>query len=128
MERFSPTAASHAVPIEVLNVLGAFRDGIVLVGGWVPDLLYPNGGHMGSLDVDLAVSRRALGANAYQTILRRMIAAGYSHHPSPTRFSKQVAGVEEPVKVDLNHPYFLGWPVLVAGGFFPLSPGLGCCQ
>ncbi len=101
MSTFDPTSASRAVLIEVMNVLGAFRDDIVLVGGWVPELLYPNRGHIGSLDVDLAVSRSALGENAYKTILNRMITAGYSHHPSPTRFTKPVAGVEEPVKVDL---------------------------
>jgi hypothetical protein len=84
----------------VMNVLGIFRDKIVLVGGWVPDLLYPNSGHIGSLDVDLAVSQSAIGANAYETILNRMVEAGYEHHASPTRFTKAVAGVEEPVKVD----------------------------
>jgi hypothetical protein len=78
-----------------------FRDKIVLVGGWVPDLLYPNSGHIGSLDVDLAVSQSAIGANAYETILNRMIEAGYEHHASPTRFTKAFAGVKEPVKVDL---------------------------
>ena len=101
MPTFDPTSASHAVLIEVMNVLGAFRDEIVLVGGWVPDLLYPHRGHMGSLDVDLAVSRKSLDANVYQTILNRMLTANYSHHTSPTHFTKTVAGVEEPVKVDL---------------------------
>lgn len=101
MPSFDPTSASHAVLIEVMNVLGSFRDEIVLVGGWVPELLYPNRGHMGSIDVDLAVSRTALRPNAYQTILSRMLKADYSHHASPTHFTKKVAGVEEPVKVDL---------------------------
>ncbi|MCY2987321.1 MAG: hypothetical protein NTY19_05575 [Planctomycetota bacterium] len=82
-------------------MLGAFRDEIVLVGGWVPDLLYPGRGHMGSLDVDLAISRKSLDANVYQTILHRMLKADYSHHTSPTHFTKTVAGVAEPVKVDL---------------------------
>lgn len=59
MKSFDPTSASRAVLIEVMNILGAFRDEIVLVGGWVPDLLYPGRGHMGSLDVDLAVSGTA---------------------------------------------------------------------
>lgn len=98
---FDPITASRAVLIEVMNVLGAFRGGIVLVGGWVPDLLYPDRGHIGSLDVDLAISRTALGENAYKTILTRMIAAGYSLHPSPAHFTKPVAGIEKPVKVDL---------------------------
>lgn len=101
MPNFDPTSASRAVLIELMNVLGTFRDEIVLIGGWVPDLLYPGRGHMGSLDVDLAISRNAIGSNVYQTILARMRDAGYAHHTSPTHFTKQVAGVEEPVKVDL---------------------------
>jgi hypothetical protein len=71
MKSFDPTSASRAVLIEVMNILGAFRDEMVLVGGWVPDLLYPDRGHMGSLDVDLAVSRKALRRGAYQTMLSR---------------------------------------------------------
>lgn len=101
MASFDPTGASRAVLIEVMNVLGAFRDHIVLVGGWVPDLLYPDQGHIGSLDVDLAISREAIGANVYESILHRMIQAGYEHHTSPTCFTKRVAGVKDPVKVDL---------------------------
>ncbi len=42
MTSFDPISASRAVLIEVTNVLGAFRDHIVLVGGWVPDLLKPS--------------------------------------------------------------------------------------
>jgi hypothetical protein len=101
MPGFDPTSASRAVLIEVLNVLGVFRDKIVLVGGWVPDLLYPNSGHIGSLDVDLAVSQDAIGASAYESIRMRMIEAGYEHHAYPARFTKLVAGVKEPIKVDL---------------------------
>lgn len=108
MTNFDPTSASRAVLIEVMNVLGAFRQEIVLVGGWVPDLLYPNRGHMGSLDVDLAISREALGASVYQTILNRMVQAGYTHHTSPTHFTKPVPGVENPVKVDLIGGQYAG--------------------
>lgn len=100
MAEFDQTAASRAVLIEVANVLGAFRNQLVVVGGWVPELLFPNQEHLGSLDVDLAVAPTALSANVYQTIRARMLDAGYSHHSSPTRFSKSVAGVPDPVKVD----------------------------
>jgi hypothetical protein len=44
------------------------RDEIVIVGGWVPDLLYPKRNHMGSFDVDLAVSPKALGGNGLFSI------------------------------------------------------------
>ena len=60
--------ASRTVLIEVANVLGAFRSDLVLIGGWVPDLLYPGRNHVGSFDVDLAVSPGAVAANAYETI------------------------------------------------------------
>ena len=61
------TEAARAVLLEVLNALGAMRDDLIIVGGWVPDLLYPSSNHMGSLDVDLAVSPKAL-----QTFTRRL--------------------------------------------------------
>lgn len=48
--------AAKSVLIEVWNVLGAFRDEMVLIGGWVPELHYPARGHVGSLDVDIAIS------------------------------------------------------------------------
>lgn len=108
MPDFDPTSASRAVLIEVMNVLGAFRDDIVLIGGWVPDLLYPDRGHMGSLDVDLAVSREALGTGVYQTILKRMLDAGYAHHSPPTHFLKHIRGVQAPVKVDLASGQYQG--------------------
>ena len=97
----SQIEASRSVLIEVANVLGSFRDHLVLVGGWVPELLFPNRGHMGSLDVDLAVAPTALADNAYQTICRRLLDAGYIHKIDPTCFVKEVAGAPEPVKVDL---------------------------
>ncbi len=101
MEPFDPISASHAVLIEVANVLGAFREHIVIVGGWVPELLYPNLGHMGSIDVDLAVAPAAAANNVYETILKRMMDAGYSLHTKPTRFLKTVGGLSDPVKVDV---------------------------
>ncbi len=58
------TEAARAVLIEVLNVLGPMRDELVIVGGWVPDLLYPASNHLGSLDVDLAVSPKAIGGKS----------------------------------------------------------------
>jgi hypothetical protein len=101
MAPFDPTSASRAVLVEVANVLGAFRSDLVIVGGWVPELLYPERGHLGSLDVDLAVSPSAAAGSVYATICRRLLDAGYQHQSSPTRFVKSVEGVEQPVKVDL---------------------------
>ncbi len=54
--------AARAVLIEVVNILGVFKDDLVIVGGWVPDLMYPGKNHVGSLDVDLAVGPGAVQA------------------------------------------------------------------
>jgi hypothetical protein len=86
--------------MEAANVLGAFRDHLVIVGGWVPELLFPNKGHIGSLDVDFAVSPLARIGNAYETIRKRMTDAQFELQTGPTRFVKKVAGVPEPVKID----------------------------
>jgi hypothetical protein len=95
------TEAARAVLLEVLNALGAMRDEIVIVGGWVPDLLYPESNHMGSLDVDLAVSPMAIGGNAYSTIRERLMRIGYTMQASPTRFLKHIPGLTNPIKIDL---------------------------
>jgi hypothetical protein len=108
MALFNQTTASRAVLIEVSNVLGAFREHLVIVGGWVPELLFPNQGHIGSLDVDFAISPMPSSDNAYKTILKRMIDAGYSHQTDPTRFVKGVQGSPEPVKVDFISGQFQG--------------------
>ena len=95
------TEAARAVLLEVLNALGAMRDELVIVGGWVPDLLYPKSNHIGSLDIDLAVSPKAAGGNAYSSIRERLTKIGYTMHESPTRFFKHLPGLANPIKIDL---------------------------
>lgn len=99
--QFDAQSASKAVLIESMQVLGALRDKIVIVGGSVPDLLYPDRNHAGTLDVDLAVLPTALGGGAYESILKRLTDAGYTHQIKPTRFLRHVNGVDDPVKLDL---------------------------
>jgi nucleotidyltransferase AbiEii toxin of type IV toxin-antitoxin system len=91
--------ASKAVLIEVMNILGLYRDHLILVGGWVPELLLPNRGHMGSLDVDLAVDVRGISQYQYDTILQRLTEAGYKQETNC--FLRRVKGAQEPVKLDL---------------------------
>ena len=98
-EKVNPVQASKAVLIEVMNVLGHYRDHLILVGGWVPELLLPNRGHMGSLDVDFAVDVRGISQKQYDTILQRLIDAGYTREPNC--FLRPVKGAQEPVKLDL---------------------------
>lgn len=97
----NPQQASMAVLIESLQALGAFRDNLVVVGGAVPELLFPGRGHIGTLDVDLAVAPTALGPNVYETLLQRLLSAGYTHQTAPNRFLRRFEGLAEPIKLDL---------------------------
>lgn len=49
--------AAHRVLVDIGQVLASFRDCLVLIGGWVPELLLAQADepHIGSIDVDLAI-------------------------------------------------------------------------
>lgn len=96
-----PQQQAHSVLIEVMNVLGAFKDHLVIVGGWVPELTYPDQNHIGSIDVDLAVSPDATDDNVYQTIFARLKQNSYSLNTPPTHFIRQLPDNKTEVKVDL---------------------------
>jgi hypothetical protein len=97
-------AAARAVMLELVRLLGEYRDEIVIVGGWVPDLLLPlaRPGHIGSTDVDLALDHRRITEAGYQTIRERLLRHGYVAGPQPFVFFREVvvAGHSVPVKVD----------------------------
>lgn len=99
--------ACEAVLIEVTHLLGEFRDHVVLVGGWVPGLLFAQADeqHAGSLDIDLAFDLRSIPPKTYQTILQALAARGYEQDPQqPFRFFRTVAldgGTAISVEVDL---------------------------
>lgn len=50
--------AARSVLIELIHLLGEYKDDIVLIGGWIPEVLLPHssGPHVGSMDVDLALN------------------------------------------------------------------------
>ena len=106
MEHYDPTAieAAHAVLIDALTVLGRYAEQLVIVGGWVPELTFPHQGHLGSLDVDLAIDAERIGIDtAYTTIRHLLLAAGYRTTDLPNRFTRTVTrgGKELPVTLDL---------------------------
>jgi hypothetical protein len=63
---------------DVGQVLASFGDAIVVVGGWVPDLLMPNAAleHIGSIDVDLALDAAKLGDGRYAELLKLLLDTG----------------------------------------------------
>ncbi|MBI4318412.1 MAG: hypothetical protein HY675_07970 [Chloroflexi bacterium] len=73
-------AAARSVLLEVTRLLGEYRDDIVIIGGWVPELLLSGGPmkHVGSTDVDLALNHQALAEPRYKTILDLLQSRGYA--------------------------------------------------
>ena len=94
--------ASRSVLIEALTILARDLDKLAVVGGWVPELLFPDQGHIGSLDVDLALDARSLRPMAYESITKKLLASGYRQAVEvPNRFYRPVRGTSLEVKVDL---------------------------
>ena len=58
--------AARRVLVDLGQVLAAFTDCRVVVGGWTPDLLMPEAEepHVGSIDVDLALDATKLNEDA----------------------------------------------------------------
>jgi hypothetical protein len=68
------------VLLELGQVLGAFRDRFVVVGGSVPWLLYPEAEppHIGTLDIDLGLDAHALGnSEDYAELVETLEKSGF---------------------------------------------------
>jgi len=79
-------AAARSVLLEIMLVLGEYRNALVLVGGWTPVFLIPNPSqpHVGSTDVDVAVDPRRVTEAGYETILGHLVQRGYERLPEPS--------------------------------------------
>lgn len=68
-------AAAHRVLVDLGQVLKSFEDCLVVVGGWVPDLLMEKAeeAHVGSIDVDLALDAEKLAAGRYAELLKVLL-------------------------------------------------------
>lgn len=85
--------AARRVLVDVGQVLAAFRDCIVLIGGWGAALLIeqPEEPHIGSIDVDLAVDPRKLKSGRYAEMLKLLIGTGrYRQGPKDLQLVMEV--------------------------------------
>ncbi|HSB71932.1 MAG TPA: hypothetical protein VLT62_21595 [Candidatus Methylomirabilis sp.] len=85
-------AAARAVMLELVRLLGEYRDDMVIVGGWVPELLMPSARtkHIGSTDVDLALDYRRITEAGYRTIREHLLRHGYLEGKQPFIFFREV--------------------------------------
>ena len=97
--------AAYSVLLELVHLLGEYRDDIVVVGGWVPQLILPANPlkHVGSIDVDLAFNRRNLHEAGYATIQKLLLSRGYEQDPrQPFIFYRNVNVSGNPIKVQVD--------------------------
>jgi len=97
--------AARAVLLELVHVLGEYREGIVLVGGWVPGLLLPDDAdeHVGSMDVDIALDHKILEEVGYETICQKLKSRGYRHsEEQPFIFFRDVPVGDATVSVEVD--------------------------
>lgn len=95
--------AAHRVLIEIVNILHDYREDMLIVGGWVPDLLFPEQNHVGSIDVDLLLNHMTLQEPSYLNIESTLLKNGYKKHPEKYfTFVKKVIIDGETYDVDLD--------------------------
>ncbi len=99
--------AARRVLVDVAQVLGSFRDAIVVVGGWVPDLIIPAPGtaHVGSIDVDLALDAQKLADGRYAELLGLLFDTGRYEKGDKTFqlvTTVDLKDAEAPVRVDVE--------------------------
>jgi hypothetical protein len=88
--------AARRVLVDLGQVLAAFMDSLVVVGGWTPDLLLPEADepHVGSIDVDLALDATKLAEGRYAELLKLLLAT--------KRYRKGAKDFQLVVDVDLK--------------------------
>ena len=89
--------AAHRVLVDIGQVLADFRDCLVVVGGWVPDLLLQDAAepHIGSIDVDLALDAAKLNDGRYAEMVKLLL--------DTRRYRKGVKDFQLVVDVDLKN-------------------------
>lgn len=99
-------AARRAI-IDVMQVLASFSDCLVLVGGWVPDLLILDAEvpHVGSIDVDLALDTEKLMDGRYAEMLELLLnTRRYEKGAKDFQLQTAIAlkNGQEPIIVDID--------------------------
>lgn len=97
--------ACRSVLIELIHLLGDFKNEIAIVGGWVPQLLLPTAGepHVGTLDVDIAFDFENISDDTYKSLLKLLTERGYQQsEQQPFIFHRVVQGSARPITVEID--------------------------
>ena len=87
-----------------MHLLGEYKDDIVLIGGWIPEVLLPHysGPHVGSMDVDIALNHLKISEEGYKMIQYLLQSRGYQQGDQPFIFFRNVKVGDHEVKVQVD--------------------------
>ncbi len=99
--------AAHRVLIDVGQVLASFSNCMVVIGGWVPDLLLAEveERHVGSIDVDFALDADGLQDGRYAELLSLLLNTKrytQGEKPFPLITTVDLRDGERPVQVEVE--------------------------
>ncbi len=108
----SVTASSKSVLVEILRILGSYKDYLVLTGGWAPYFIlerFGEGGqHCGSVDIDFVLNPSLIDLKVYETIVSLIKKRGYRPYVAddgevlPYRFYRGVKSPLDCVEYDIE--------------------------
>ena len=96
--------AAYSVLLELAHLLREYQEGIVVVGGLVPGLLFdnPSEKHVGSIDVDLALDQHTIQDAGYRSIMELLVSRGYLEGDQPFIFYRNVNIEGNEIKVEVD--------------------------
>lgn len=95
-----------SVIVEIMTVLGRYKNNIILIGGWVPYFILDKKGkdHVGSIDIDLALDFKNISDESYRSILELLKKRGYMQGSQPFIFNRNIKtedGLVYSIEIDL---------------------------
>ena len=96
--------AAKSVMLELHRILGEYADHVVVIGGWVPELLISQKAepHVGSMDVDLAINHWSIPKGGYKTILELLKDHEYFPGKQPFIYHRTVTVGSKEVTVQVD--------------------------
>lgn len=94
--------AAQRVLIDLMQILGEYREGMVLIGGWVPYYHFGKD-HIGSMDIDIALDKDKITGEVYNTIREHLQKHRYQEGKQPFIFLKDITiDTGEPITVEVD--------------------------
>ncbi|OQA15798.1 MAG: hypothetical protein BWY64_02757 [bacterium ADurb.Bin363] len=95
-----------SVIVEIMTILGRYKNNIILIGGWIPFFILDKKGkdHVGSIDIDLALDFKNISSESYRSILELLKKRGYIQGSQPYIFNRNIKaedGLVYSVEIDL---------------------------